>query len=227
MGPNGTGKSTLLAVIAGLLWPLRGHVEIDGQRRRRTIEEERAIRRKVLYLPAEPWLPDEATGREFLLAVGRIYGIDDDRLRDHVDRLLKLFHLDPIAHAPLRSYSTGQRKKAALAGALVAETPVMILDEPFAGGLDPSGLIALRRVLQHLAERDDRTIVMASPVPELIDGLAHRVAVLDAGRIAVCDTPDNLRQAAGRTGPLGEILEHLTHPHTLEHIDHYLDRPTS
>ena len=79
LGPNGMGKTTLLGVIAGVLAPLVGYVEIDGLRRRASEEDELAIRRRVAYLPDHPWLPANRTGREFLLAVGRLYDRDDDR----------------------------------------------------------------------------------------------------------------------------------------------------
>src|ERR1035438_6624358 len=70
MGPNGMGKSTLLAVMAGVLTPQRGYVEIDGKRRRSSEENELTIRKQVVYLPDHPWLPRNRTGREFLMAIG-------------------------------------------------------------------------------------------------------------------------------------------------------------
>src|SRR5213075_1434031 len=104
-----------------------------------------AIRRKVTYLPANPWLPSSITPREWLLGIGRLYELDDDRLMDHAQRLLELFNLAEQAHQRIASLSTGQRKKVAICGALVTEAPIMMLDEPFAGGLDPSGILALKR----------------------------------------------------------------------------------
>ena len=121
------------------------------------------IRQRVVYLPAEPWLPRFSTGREYLLAVGGLYRIDTDRLFGHIDRLLQLFDLTPLADANIGSYSTGQHKKIMLSSALVSEAPIMLLDEPFSGGLDPSGILALKRVLQNLAQRSDVTIVLATP----------------------------------------------------------------
>src|SRR5688500_6532056 len=138
VGPNGMGKTTLLSVLAGVLSPQHGYVEIDGLRRRRTEEEELEIRRRVVYLPDHPWLPVLRTGREFLLAVGQLYIKDSDRLIDHVERLLALFQLRREGDWPIRSYSNGQKKKIAVAGALVTEAPILLLDEPFAGGLDPA-----------------------------------------------------------------------------------------
>src|SRR5690606_13982004 len=93
MGPNGMGKSTLLKLVAGLLWPQKGYVEIDGKRRRRSPEEENEIRARVAFLPADSWLPLELTGRQLIVYVGRIYGIEDERLFRHTDRLLNLFEL--------------------------------------------------------------------------------------------------------------------------------------
>src|SRR4051794_17627925 len=110
MGPNGMGKSTLLGVMAGVLWPVKGSVDVNGKRRRESPAEELAIRREVFYLPADAE-PVGGTVLESVLAMGRAYGVDDDRLLDHADRLLVLFDLDKKADAASSSLSTGQRKK--------------------------------------------------------------------------------------------------------------------
>lgn len=222
MGPNGMGKTTLMAVLAGVMTPTKGHVAIDGQRRRESQEIELAIRRKVVYLPAEPFLPLGATGREWLLAVGRLYGVrDDDRLFDHCERLLELFDLTSNADSAIAAYSTGQKKKIALCGALIAEAPVMLLDEPFSGGLDPSGILALKRVLDHRARVEGATIVMATPVPELVEELADRVAVLRDGELIAYDTVAGLRGLAGVQGSLDDVYERLVNPKTHANIERY------
>jgi ABC-type multidrug transport system ATPase subunit len=221
MGPNGMGKSTLLSIIAGILPPVRGHVEIDGKRRHVSPEEERYIRKKLMYLPDQPWLPANKTGREFILAVGVLYETDDLRLIEHAQHLLDLFHLEKKGDTPIASYSTGERKKIGLCAALIACAPILILDEPFSGGLDPSGLMAARAVLKHLADRDDITIVMATPVPELVEGVADRIAILKDGQILACDTPDGLRRQSGCGGNLQEVLEKLIHPETANRIEAY------
>jgi ABC-type multidrug transport system ATPase subunit len=223
MGPNGSGKSTLMSLMAGALWPLKGRVKIDGQVRRSSPEVEAAIRKQVVYLPADPWLPLPRTGREWLLGVGRVWGVEIDRLIDHIDRLLDLFDLTRMGDSPLQSYSTGQRKKIALAAALVTEAPVMLLDEPFAGGLDPSGILALKRVLQHRAVGDHYTIVFATPVPELVEELADRVGMIADGRLMAFDTIAKLREQTGTTGKLDEIYEKLVSPQTGTRIDRYLE----
>src|SRR5271168_3927567 len=143
VGPNGMGKTTLLGVMGGVLTPQHGTVSIDGRQRRASVEDELAIRRMAVYLPDQAFLPAMRTGREFLLAVGELYDVDVDRRFVHVDRLLDLFELKEQADRTISSYSAGQKKKIALASALLTEAPVLFLDEPFSGGLDPAGLLAL------------------------------------------------------------------------------------
>jgi len=225
MGPNGAGKSTLLGVIAGLLAPAKGYVEINGVRRRSSEAAELAIRKQVVFLSDHPWLPEFRTTREWLLAVGQLYDVDSDRLMDHIDRLLEVFQLADKGDSPIRNCSNGQKKKIAICGALVTEAPVMVLDEPFTGGLDPSAILALGRVLKHLAESGNFTIVMASQIPETIELMAHQIAVLGDTRIIACDTLEGLRAKTGCSGSLPEVFERLVHPQTLEHIENYFKRP--
>src|SRR5262245_50539626 len=135
VGPNGMGKSTLLGVMAGVLQPQHGYAAIGGVRRRQSPQDELSLRSLAVYMPDHPWLPALRTGREFLLSVGRLYDVDDDRLMEHVERLLSLFDLTSQSDSPIRSYSAGQQKKIALCTALVTEAPVLLLDEPFSGGL--------------------------------------------------------------------------------------------
>lgn len=110
MGANGTGKSTLLQVAAGVLCPLKGYVEIDGLRRRSSVENELAIRQRTVYLAADSWLPGGTSGREFMIAVGRLYGVDPCRLIDHAQELIELFGLEDKADSAIASYSSGQQK---------------------------------------------------------------------------------------------------------------------
>lgn len=223
LGPNGMGKSTLLGCLAGVLWPQRGWVEIDGVRRRQSTEEERALRRRVAYLPDDPWMPGARTGREYLLATGRLYGHDDFELFDHADRLLRLFHLEGKGDSPIGGYSTGQRKKLTLAGALITKAPYLLLDEPFSGGLDPAGILAVKRVLQKLAADGDVTIVITTPVPELVEALANRVAILRDGRLAHYDTPAGLCTAAGSESGLDDALQRLIYPESIDAVEAYLE----
>jgi ABC-type multidrug transport system ATPase subunit len=140
LGPNGMGKTTLLGVMAGVRSPQHGFVVIDGLRRRASEEDELAIPKMSVYLPDQRWQPADRTGGEFLLAVGHLYDVEEERLMAHVDQLLHLFDLTEKGDSPIRSLSAGQKKKVALCSALVPEVPILLLDEPFSGGLDPAGI---------------------------------------------------------------------------------------
>jgi len=126
MGPNGVGKSTLLGIVAGLLAPAKGFVEINGLRRRSSESTELQIRKQVAFLSDHPWLPEFMTVREWLLANGQLYDVEQDQLMDHISRLLDLFQLVEKGDSPIRTCSNGQKKKITICGALVTEAPVLI-----------------------------------------------------------------------------------------------------
>ena len=223
MGPNGMGKSTLLALIGGMMKPVKGKVIIDGDVRRNTVDEEKRIRQKVFYLPADPYLPPLLTGREFIICIGRLYGIDNIKLMEHADKLLDIFDLKDKGDNIISSYSTGQKKKIGLCGALAAETPTLVLDEPFSGGLDSSALMAMSSILKKMAESEKHTIVMAVPVPELVEDLSHKIAIIKQGKLVNCGTMDQLRTESGCDGNLAEILEHINNPETAGKVSKYLE----
>ena len=227
IGPNGMGKSTLLNVMAGVLSPQRGSVAIDGVARKSSVESELAIRRKTVYLPDKPWMPLQRTGREYLIGVGQLYSIDDQLLLDHVERLLRVFELEKEGDWPIRSYSAGQQKKIAVAGALVTRVSLYLLDEPFSGGLDPSGILALKRILRHLVDHEGVTIVMTTPVPEIIEELADSIVVIRNGEIVAHDTIEGLRRMVQSSGTLDEVIARLIHPNTLDNLAHYFEEPSS
>jgi len=136
IGPNGMGKTTLLNIMAGVASPAEGTVLINGRQRRSTVEDELAIRQKTLFLPPDLWFPSGITGRNLVLGVGEVWGVPARRLFEHAERLLKVFQLDRIADSAVSGYSTGQKKKVGLCSALISEASILLLDEPFSGGLD-------------------------------------------------------------------------------------------
>lgn len=223
IGPNGMGKSTLLSVMAGTLSPQKGTVTIDGLVRKSTVEAELAIRRAAVFLPDKPWLPKNRTGREYLIGVGRLYDIPDEELLDHIERLLRVFELEKEGDWPIRSYSAGQQKKIALSSALVTKARIYLLDEPFSGGLDPSGILALKHILRRLVDREGATVVMTTPVPELLEELADTIIVLRQGEVIAHDSPDGLRRQCQCSGQLDEVIARLIHPRTLENLAEYFE----
>ncbi|MEX1233136.1 MAG: ABC transporter ATP-binding protein [Planctomycetaceae bacterium] len=223
LGPNGMGKTTLLSCMAGVLSPQKGYVEIDGFRRRGSVDDEMAIRERVIYVTDHPWLPVNRTGREFIYGVGQLYDVDDESLFEHTERLLDLFDLSAQADQTIKSYSNGQKHKIALCAALVCETPVLLLDEVFSGGLDPAGILAMKRLLRHLVEKKGCTVVVTSPVPELVEEVADRIIILRDGHVIAFDTLDGLRKLTECPGPLSEVLQKLIHPQVLDKLERYFE----
>lgn len=226
VGPNGMGKSTLLGVLAGVLAQIEGTVAINGLERRSTVENERAIRRCVFYLPDQPWLPELRTPREYLVAIGEVYDIPFRRRFEHTDRLLSLFELDQQADQNISALSNGQKHKVALAGALASEASVLLLDEPFGGGLDPAGILALRQVLSRRANPGERTVILTTPVPSIVAEVATHVLILRAGQLDAYLTLDELRAQAGEAS-VEKALERLVFPEAVANLDKYFGHEAS
>jgi ABC-2 type transport system ATP-binding protein len=222
MGPNGVGKSTLVTLMAGIQIPTFGYVEIDGKRRRQSRDVEAAIRRMVAYLPTDVVFPTAPNAGEWLLAIGKLYGHDELHVLTHIDQLAEIFELKDLLENPVGSLSAGQRKKVALSAALITEAPILLLDEPFSGGLDPVGIAALKKLLIALRDRRRSTIVMTTPVPELVEELSDKIAVLRDAELIAFDSVANLRNQSGANGNLEQIYARLVSPEHNVSVDRYV-----
>jgi ABC-type multidrug transport system ATPase subunit len=146
---------------------------------------------------------------------------------EHSARLLRLFNLEDRADWTIGSYSAGQQKKISLCAALVTEAPYLLLDEPFSGGLDTAGIVALKRVLKRLADSEHRTVVLTTPVPEVIEEIAERVLIIRDGRVAAYDTVEGLKRTAGTGETLETALAQLLSPETAGNLDSYFEEEPS
>ena len=223
VGPNGSGKTTLMELLAGLASPAEGQVTVNGIERRSTVDNELAIRRQTFFLPASSWFPRNITGRQMLMATGECWQISVRRCFEHIERLLTVFQLGDIADSDVTGYSTGQRKKLSLCSALISQCPILLLDEPFSGGLDPAGITAMKQILQHLTSQEDRTVVLTSPVPELVEEVADEVLILQSGEIVEHAPVSELKKKVGAAS-LDEALRQLIFPETQDELRHYFEQ---
>ena len=223
IGANGSGKTTLLSLLSGMTSPAEGTVSIGGLVRRSTPEAELAIRSRTVFLPVDCWFPSSCTGRQFLLGVGELYGLPTRRLFAHVDRLLNLFQLSKLSDAQVSGYSTGQKKKLGLCSALLTDADVLLLDEPFSGGLDPAGITAMKQILKHLTERSDQTVIMTTPVPELVEEVADEVLILSDGSIVEHASVADLKSERNAE-TLDEALRSLIFPETQADLQAYFEQ---
>ena len=176
LGPNGAGKSTLLHLLAGLLQPSAGSVWIDGQR----AWGNPSTYRRLGLVPEREAVHDYLTGREFVLLNARLQGLPD--LDAAVARAIAVVDLPDAADRAIGTYSKGMRQRIKLAGALVHDPPILLLDEPF-NGMDPRQRLHMMDLLRTMAAAG-RTILFSSHILEEVERLADSVLVIYAGRLA-------------------------------------------
>lgn len=176
LGPNGAGKSTLLHLLAGLLAPSAGAVRIAGE----PAWGNPATYRRLGLVPEREAVHDYLTGREFVLLNARLQSLPDPAAA--VARTLATVDLEAAADRPIGTYSKGMRQRIKLAGALVHDPAILLLDEPF-NGMDPRQRLHMMDLLRTMAEAG-RTILFSSHILEEVERLADSVLVIYAGRLA-------------------------------------------
>ena len=188
LGPNGAGKSTTVKVLIGLIEPTNGEILFHGRDVR---SDWPGFLRSVGYVPEEPHLYPQLSGREYLQLVGRLRGLPRRVLEPRMDELFRLFSLWEDRHAPLASYSKGMRQKILISAALLDNPSLLILDEPFSG-LDVNTAIMLRSLIHALAEQG-KMILYSSHVLEVVEKVCSSVLILRKGKAVAHDRVERLR----------------------------------
>jgi ABC-2 type transport system ATP-binding protein len=189
LGPNGAGKTTTFRMIAGIILPTGGHIQIGGVD---LLRQPLLAKRRLGYIPDRPFVYDKVTGAEFLRFVAALYDAQDASLERRIDELLELFELTPWKHELTESYSHGMRQKLIIASALVHRPEVIVVDEPMVG-LDPKGARLLKDLFRQFVNRGG-TILMSTHTLEVAEGMCDRIAIMQAGRILAHGTMADLRE---------------------------------
>jgi ABC-2 type transport system ATP-binding protein len=200
LGPNGAGKTTTIHTVMGQKMVTSGDIHVNGVSV--TSAEIHLVRRKIGYLAEQPELYGHLTGREFLLFMAELYGLDVSRLR-WIDVQLDRFELGDDADVLLKCYSMGMRKKIALLAALLHEPDILLLDEP-TGALDAASA-RLAKDFMIEARNSDKLVFFTTHVMEIAELLADRIGIIHRGRLVAEGTLVDLCRRNGR-GP-GERLE--------------------
>jgi ABC-2 type transport system ATP-binding protein len=183
LGPNGAGKTTTFRMIAGILRPTSGTVEIGGiDILRRPLE----AKKRLGFIPDRPFVYDKLTGGEFLRFAAALYGQQGAGVEKRIDELLELFELSRWKNELTESYSHGMRQKLIISGALVHRPEVIVVDEPMIG-LDPKSARLLKDLFRQFVDRGG-TVLMSTHTLEVAETMCDRLAIVHRGKIAVHGT---------------------------------------
>ena len=212
LGPNGSGKTTSIRVLTGLLQATRGSVCWNGVNIQHRLLEYQA---RLGYVPEEPHLYQYLTAPEYLELVGGLRDIPTPTLTRRIDRYLELFHLDTDRYAPLSSFSKGMRQKVLLSAALLHDPDVVVLDEP-CSGLDVASTLVLRTLVRSLAERG-KVIVYSSHVLDMVEKVCSEVLILHESRVVAHDSVERLRELQ-HAASLEQVFKQLAVEENVEDV---------
>jgi ABC-2 type transport system ATP-binding protein len=188
LGPNGAGKTTTVRMLSAILKPTRGTACINGYD---VLSQPDDVRRSVGVLTEQPGLYTRSSGLEYLLFFGRLYGMDDQAIRQRSLELFERFGMPEMAQRRLGEYSKGMRQKVGLIRAMLHSPAVLLLDEP-TSAMDPHSAKLVRDAILEL-RRDRRTIVLCTHNLNEAEMLADRIAIIRRGRIVALGTPAELK----------------------------------
>jgi ABC-2 type transport system ATP-binding protein len=198
LGPNGAGKTTTLRMVAGLLAPDAGSITVAGIDAR---ADPVAAKRVMAWVSDEPMIYDKLTPFEYLEFVAGLWGIEARAAEERAAALMDWLGLGIHAHERCEGFSKGMRQKVALAGALVHEPTLIILDEPLTG-LDAGSARQVKTVLRERVAAGG-TVIMTTHILEVAERMADRIGVIAQGRLIAEGTLDDLRRQAGKSAGVG------------------------
>jgi sodium transport system ATP-binding protein len=193
LGSNGAGKTTTLRILATILKPTAGTAEIGGHD---VCHDPAAVRRTIGFLGGDMGFYHRLTPREVMMTFGALHGLDKGSLSRRVAELIDRFEMTAFADSRSDKFSTGMRKRAAIARVLVHDPPVLILDEPTTGLDVQTSQVIERFVLE--ARAAGKCVVLSTHIMEEAEYLCDRIAVVHGGRLEAIGTMEELRQRTGK-----------------------------
>jgi len=206
LGPNGAGKTTTIRMAAGLLLPDSGSIDIYGVD---VVADPIAAKGMTAWLPDEPALYDKLDPLEYLEFVAGLWGVEPTLAMSRARELMEVLELWPHRHTRCEGFSRGMKQKVALAGALIHDPMLLLLDEPLTG-LDAAIARQVKDLLTARAKAG-RAIILTTHILEVAERLADRIGIIHAGRLCAEGTLEDLRARTGRAGDsLEEVFLDLT-----------------
>ncbi|MCI9365531.1 MAG: ABC transporter ATP-binding protein [Clostridia bacterium] len=186
LGPNGAGKTTTMSMITGFIEPTSGHVEINGYN---VSKKAKKAKREIGYMPETTPLYNELTPKEFVGYMSELKGVSKKEKKAEIERVLKAVGIEEVQNKLIRNLSRGFKQRVSLAGALVGNPKVLILDEPTVG-LDPKQVTQIRSLIKSLGK--DHTVILSSHILSEVSQICQKVIIINKGKVVAIDTPENL-----------------------------------
>ena len=188
LGPNGAGKSTTMNMITGFIEPTSGKIIVDGYD---ISKKPRKAKRQIGYMPEGVPLYSDLTVKEFVTYMAELKGVPRKEKKEKVQKALRETGLTDVQNKLTRNLSRGYKQRVSMAGALVSNPKVIILDEPTVG-LDPKQVTEIRALIKELGK--EHTVILSSHILSEVSQICNRVIIINNGKIVAIDTPENLEK---------------------------------
>ena len=188
LGPNGAGKSTTMNMITGFIEPSEGTIEVNGYD---IMKKTKKAKKQIGYMPENVPLYMDLTVKEFVSYMAELKLVERKVRKEEVSSAIKETGLEEVQNKLIKNLSRGYKQRVSMAGALVGNPDVLILDEPTVG-LDPKQIIEIRNLIKNLGKK--HTVILSSHILSEISQICERVIIINKGKIVAIDTPANLEE---------------------------------
>ena len=186
LGPNGAGKSTTMNMITGFIEPTEGQIIVNGFD---ISKKPKKAKKQIGYMPEGTPLYTELTVKEFVSYMAELKGVKSKQRKEMVKRVIGEVGLENVQNKIIRNLSRGYKQRVSMAGALIGDPDVIILDEPTVG-LDPKQITEIRNLIKELGKK--HTVILSSHILSEVSQICERVVIINSGKIVAIDTPENL-----------------------------------
>ncbi len=201
LGPNGAGKSTTMNMITGFIEPTNGQIIINGND---ISKRPRKAKKEIGYMPENVPLYYELTAREFISYMTELKLVKRNERKKEVEKVIEETGLKEVQNKLIRNLSRGYKQRVSLAGALVGNPDVIILDEPTVG-LDPKQITEIRSLIKQLGKK--HTVILSTHILSEVSQICEKVIIINKGKIIAIDTPENLEKSTKEKSGISVIVE--------------------
>lgn len=203
LGPNGAGKSTTMNILTGFIEPTQGEVIINGYN---ISKKPKKAKKCIGYMPEGVPLYKDMTVKEFITYMAELKGVKKENIKESVEQAMQDTCLQNVKKVLIKNLSKGYKQRVSMAGALVGNPEIIILDEPTVG-LDPKQIIEIRNLIKKLGK--NHTLIISSHILSEISQICEKVIIINKGQIVAVDSPENLEDKVNVENAINIIVEDM------------------